>query len=86
MGWATGFGAYRGFLYGGALGIFFANYVTYWVNAGCHLFGGQIELLTLARASLTDAFRLHLAQNLPHLVSRESSKCLRPHVSCNAEG
>jgi stearoyl-CoA desaturase (delta-9 desaturase) len=39
VGWATGFGAYRGFLYGGALGIFFANYVTYWVNAGCHKFG-----------------------------------------------
>lgn len=39
VGWVTGFGAYRGFLYGGALGIFFANYVTYWVNAGCHLFG-----------------------------------------------
>jgi stearoyl-CoA desaturase (Delta-9 desaturase) len=39
IGWATGFGAYRGFLYGGLLGIFFANYVTYWVNAGCHKFG-----------------------------------------------
>jgi stearoyl-CoA desaturase (Delta-9 desaturase) len=39
VGWATGFGAYRGFLYGGGLGIFFANYVTYWVNAGCHLWG-----------------------------------------------
>ncbi|MCC7101700.1 MAG: fatty acid desaturase [Fimbriimonadaceae bacterium] len=39
VGWATGFGAYRGFLYGGMLGIFFANYVTYWVNAGCHKFG-----------------------------------------------
>jgi stearoyl-CoA desaturase (Delta-9 desaturase) len=39
IGWATGFGAYRGFLYGGALGIFFANYVTYWVNAGCHTYG-----------------------------------------------
>jgi stearoyl-CoA desaturase (Delta-9 desaturase) len=39
IGWATGFGAYRGFLWGGAIGIFFANYVTYWVNAGCHLFG-----------------------------------------------
>jgi stearoyl-CoA desaturase (Delta-9 desaturase) len=39
VGWATGFGVYRGFLYGGALGIFLANYVTYWVNAGCHKFG-----------------------------------------------
>ena len=39
IGWATGFGFYRGFLYGGALGIFLANYVTYWVNAGCHTFG-----------------------------------------------
>lgn len=39
VGWATGFGFYRGFLYGGALGIFFSNYVTYWVNAGCHQFG-----------------------------------------------
>jgi stearoyl-CoA desaturase (Delta-9 desaturase) len=39
VGHLTGFGAYRGFLYGGALGIFFANYVTYWVNAGCHFFG-----------------------------------------------
>ncbi|HRK20875.1 MAG TPA: acyl-CoA desaturase [Fimbriimonadaceae bacterium] len=39
IGWATGFGAYRGLLYGGGLGIFFANYVTYWVNAGCHKFG-----------------------------------------------
>jgi stearoyl-CoA desaturase (delta-9 desaturase) len=39
IGWATGFGAYRGLLYGGGLGIFFANYVTYWVNAGCHQFG-----------------------------------------------
>jgi stearoyl-CoA desaturase (delta-9 desaturase) len=39
VGWATGFGAYRGFIYGGPLGIFLANYVTYWVNAGCHQFG-----------------------------------------------
>jgi stearoyl-CoA desaturase (delta-9 desaturase) len=39
IGWATGFGAYRGLLYGGGLGIFFSNYVTYWVNAGCHKFG-----------------------------------------------
>jgi stearoyl-CoA desaturase (delta-9 desaturase) len=39
VGWATGFGAYRGLLYGGGLGMFFANYVTYWVNAGCHTFG-----------------------------------------------
>lgn len=39
IGWATGFGAYRGLIYGGGLGIFFANYVTYWVNAGCHKFG-----------------------------------------------
>jgi stearoyl-CoA desaturase (Delta-9 desaturase) len=38
-GWATGFGAYRGFLYGGLMAMFLANYVTYWVNAGCHKFG-----------------------------------------------
>lgn len=41
IGWATGFGAYRGLLYGGGIGMFFANYVTYWVNAGCHKFGKQ---------------------------------------------
>jgi len=39
IGYFTGFGAYRGFLFGGALGIFVANYVTYWVNAGCHRYG-----------------------------------------------
>jgi stearoyl-CoA desaturase (delta-9 desaturase) len=39
LGWVTGFGWYRGLLYGGGLGMFFANYVTYWVNAGCHAFG-----------------------------------------------
>lgn len=39
IGWATGFGVARGLIYGGGLGIFFANYVTYWVNAGCHKFG-----------------------------------------------
>ena len=39
VGWATGFGAYRGLLWGGLIGIFLANYVTYWVNAGCHKFG-----------------------------------------------
>lgn len=39
VGWATGFGAFRGLIYGGGLGIFFANYATYWVNAGCHKFG-----------------------------------------------
>ncbi len=39
IGWVTGFGAFRGLIYGGGLGIFFANYVTYWVNAGCHTFG-----------------------------------------------
>jgi stearoyl-CoA desaturase (delta-9 desaturase) len=39
IGWATGFGAYRGLMYGGGLGIFFGNYVTYWVNAGCHKYG-----------------------------------------------
>lgn len=39
VGWATGFGVARGLIYGGGLGIFFANYVTYWVNAGCHKFG-----------------------------------------------
>lgn len=39
IGWATGFGAYRGILFGGGIGIFIANYVTYWVNAGCHKFG-----------------------------------------------
>jgi len=41
IGWATGFGAYRGLLYGGGIGMFLANYVTYWVNAGCHRFGKQ---------------------------------------------
>lgn len=41
VGWATGFGAYRGLIYGGGLAIFFANYTTYWVNAGCHKFGKQ---------------------------------------------
>lgn len=39
VGWATGFGAYRGLLWGGGIGMFLANYVTYWVNAGCHKFG-----------------------------------------------
>ncbi|CAN5465042.1 acyl-CoA desaturase [soil metagenome] len=39
LGYVTGFGTFRGFLYGGALGLFLANYVTYWVNAGCHQFG-----------------------------------------------
>lgn len=39
IGWATGFGAFRGLIYGGGLGMFLANYVTYWVNAGCHTFG-----------------------------------------------
>ncbi len=39
VGWATGFGAYRGLIYGGGLGIMLANYTTYWVNAGCHMFG-----------------------------------------------
>ena len=39
VGWATGFGWYRGLIYGGGLGMFLANYVTYWVNAGCHTFG-----------------------------------------------
>jgi stearoyl-CoA desaturase (delta-9 desaturase) len=39
IGWATGFGAFRGLIYGGGLGMFLANYVTYWVNAGCHSFG-----------------------------------------------
>lgn len=39
LGWVTGFGWYRGLLYGGGLGMFLANYVTYWVNAGCHYFG-----------------------------------------------
>src|SRR2546423_502091 len=39
VGWLVGFGAWRGFLYGGGLSIFFANSVTYWVNAGCHTFG-----------------------------------------------
>ena len=38
-GWVTGFGAFRGLIYGGGLGILGANYVTYWVNAGCHYFG-----------------------------------------------
>ena len=38
VGWATGFGAFRGLIYGGGLGILGANYVTYWVNAGCHNF------------------------------------------------
>jgi len=41
IGWATGFGAYRGFLCGGALGMLLANNVTYWVNSGCHLYGKQ---------------------------------------------
>lgn len=39
VGWATGFGAWRGLLYGGGIGLFVANYTTYWVNAGCHQFG-----------------------------------------------
>ena len=39
LGWATGFGFYRGLLWGGGIGMFLANYVTYWVNAGCHTFG-----------------------------------------------
>lgn len=39
VGWATGFGFYRGLLWGGGIGMFLANYVTYWVNAGCHMFG-----------------------------------------------
>jgi stearoyl-CoA desaturase (Delta-9 desaturase) len=39
IGWATGFGWYRGLIYGGGIGMFLANYVTYWVNAGCHTFG-----------------------------------------------
>ena len=39
VGSVTGFGAFRGLLYGGGLGLFLANYVTYWVNAGCHTFG-----------------------------------------------
>ncbi len=39
IGWATGFGWFRGLIFGGGLGIFFGNYVTYWVNAGCHKFG-----------------------------------------------
>ncbi len=41
LGWATGFGWWRGVIYGGAFGIFLANYVTYWVNAGCHTYGKQ---------------------------------------------
>jgi stearoyl-CoA desaturase (delta-9 desaturase) len=41
VGHLTGFGAYRGLLYGGWIGMFLANYVTYWVNAGCHTFGKQ---------------------------------------------
>lgn len=39
IGWATGFGWWRGLLWGGGVGLFLANYVTYWVNAGCHKFG-----------------------------------------------
>lgn len=39
IGYYTGFGAWRGFLYGGGMALFFANYVTYWVNAGCHKWG-----------------------------------------------
>lgn len=39
VGGLTGFGAYRGLLYGGGIALFFANYITYWVNAGCHYFG-----------------------------------------------
>ncbi|HEY3781423.1 MAG TPA: acyl-CoA desaturase [Fimbriimonadaceae bacterium] len=39
IGWAVGFGWLRGLLYGGGFGMFLANYVTYWVNAGCHKFG-----------------------------------------------
>lgn len=39
IGWGTGFGAYRGLIYGGGLAIFLANYSTYWVNGGCHKFG-----------------------------------------------
>ncbi|HVT13840.1 MAG TPA: fatty acid desaturase [Fimbriimonadaceae bacterium] len=39
VGGLTGFGWYRGVLYGGGIGMFLANYVTYWVNAGCHAFG-----------------------------------------------
>lgn len=39
VGWLTGFGAWRGLLWGGGIGLFLANYVTYWVNAGCHRFG-----------------------------------------------
>jgi len=38
-GLATGFGAYRGLIYGGGLAIFLANYSTYWVNGGCHKYG-----------------------------------------------
>jgi stearoyl-CoA desaturase (Delta-9 desaturase) len=41
IGHFTGFGALRGFLYGGVLGILLCNNVTYWVNAGCHKYGKQ---------------------------------------------
>lgn len=39
VGWATGFGWFRGLIWGGGIGMFIANYTTYWVNAGCHAFG-----------------------------------------------
>ena len=60
VGWATGFGAYRGLLYGGGLGIFFANYVTYWVNAGCHKFGKRdFETTDLSTNFWLDGFWGH---------------------------
>lgn len=39
IGQLVGIGWWDGFLWGGAVAIFFANQATYWVNSGAHTFG-----------------------------------------------